>query len=84
MAIISTRTTITIGTWNARTMFETGKAAQVAAKMGNYNLTVLGISGKRKQGSPRNTWCCDMEAEAKKMGDNLRGWPRIMIPGELL
>ncbi|KAK7097253.1 hypothetical protein V1264_004260 [Littorina saxatilis] len=31
--IMSTRTTTTLGTWNVRTMFETGKTAQVAAEM---------------------------------------------------
>ena len=51
MAIISTRTTITFRTWNARTMFEAGKAVQVAAEMRNYNLTVLGISEIRWTGS---------------------------------
>ncbi|KAK6962103.1 hypothetical protein BgiMline_032176 [Biomphalaria glabrata] len=42
--IISTKTTTTIGTWNVRTMYETGKSAQVAAGMKKYNLTILGIS----------------------------------------
>lgn len=41
--IICTRTTINIGTWNVRTMVETGKTAQVAAKMRQYNLELLGI-----------------------------------------
>ena len=45
--IISTRTTITIGTWNVRTMFEAGKAAQVAAEMRNYKISILGISEAR-------------------------------------
>ena len=42
--LLSTRTTISVGTWNVRTMWETGKAAQVAAEMKCYNLTLLGIS----------------------------------------
>lgn len=46
-AIISTRTTTTIGTWNVRTMHETGKCVQVATEMRNYNLTLLGISEAR-------------------------------------
>lgn len=49
--IISTRTTINIGTWNVRTMYETGKSAQVAAEMRNYNLSILGISESRWTGS---------------------------------
>ncbi|KAH3711819.1 hypothetical protein DPMN_071493 [Dreissena polymorpha] len=31
--IISTRTTTTIGTWNVRNLYETGKTAQVAVEM---------------------------------------------------
>ena len=50
-SIISTRTTAAIGTWNVRTMYETGKAAQVAAEMKNYKLTILGISEARWIGS---------------------------------
>ena len=49
--IISTRTTATIGTWNVRTMYETGKTAQIAAEMKNYKLTILGISKARWLGS---------------------------------
>ncbi|KAK6975851.1 hypothetical protein BgiMline_022236 [Biomphalaria glabrata] len=49
--IISTRTTTTIGTWNVRTMYETGKTAQVAAEMKMYKLTILGISESRWTGS---------------------------------
>ncbi|KAL3872739.1 hypothetical protein ACJMK2_035943 [Sinanodonta woodiana] len=49
--IVSTRTTTTIGTWNVRTMYETGKSAQVAAEMRRYNLTILGISEARWTGS---------------------------------
>ncbi|KAK7097079.1 hypothetical protein V1264_004109 [Littorina saxatilis] len=49
--IMSTRTTTTLGTWNVRTMFETGKTAQVAAEMRNYNLSILGISKSRWTGS---------------------------------
>ena len=44
--LLSTRS-INVGTWNVRTMFETGKTAQVAAEMKNYNLTLLGISETR-------------------------------------
>ena len=51
MAIISTRTTITLGTWNVRTMFEAGKAVHLAAEVRKYNLIVLGISKTRRTGS---------------------------------
>ena len=49
--IISPRTTTTIGTWNVRTMYETGKTAQVATEMRNYRLSILGISESRWSGS---------------------------------
>ena len=59
----STRSTITVGTWNVRTMFEAGKTAQVAAEMSNYNLTDLEISGQGGQvpvrgGLPQGSYCC--------------------------
>ena len=38
---------IRMGTWNVRTMFETGKTFQVAAEMRAYNLALLGISETR-------------------------------------
>ncbi|KAK7107318.1 hypothetical protein V1264_015265 [Littorina saxatilis] len=49
--ILTTRTTTTIGTWNVRTMYETGKSAQVAAEMRRYNLNIMGISEARWTGS---------------------------------
>ena len=49
--ILSTRTTTKLGTWNVRTMFETGKTAQVAAEMQKYKLAILGISESRWTGS---------------------------------
>ncbi|KAK6983110.1 hypothetical protein BgiMline_018533 [Biomphalaria glabrata] len=49
--IISNRTTTTIGTWNVRTMYETGKTAQVAAEMKRYNLYILGTSESTWTGS---------------------------------
>ncbi|KAJ8353557.1 hypothetical protein SKAU_G00211240 [Synaphobranchus kaupii] len=44
--LLSTRD-IRIGTWNVRTMNETGKTMQVAAEMRRYNLDLLGISETR-------------------------------------
>ena len=40
--LLTTRKTLNIGTWNIRTMFESGKTAQVAREMHNYNLALLG------------------------------------------
>ena len=42
-----------LGFWNVRTMYETGKLAQVAAEMRRYNLHILGISECRWTGSGR-------------------------------
>ena len=35
---------INMGTWNVRTMYQTGMTAQVAAAMTKYKLALLGIS----------------------------------------
>ncbi|VDP37583.1 unnamed protein product [Schistosoma margrebowiei] len=37
--------TLNLCTWNVRTMWDTGRAFQIAAEMRRYNLEVLGISG---------------------------------------
>ncbi|VDP52023.1 unnamed protein product [Schistosoma margrebowiei] len=44
MPLLTTRATIYLGTWNVRTMWDTGRAFQIAAEMRRYNLEVLGIS----------------------------------------
>ncbi|VDP41203.1 unnamed protein product [Schistosoma margrebowiei] len=44
MLLLTTRATIYLGTWNVRTMWDTGRAVQIAAEMRRYNLEVLGIS----------------------------------------
>ena len=44
---------IRIGFWNVRTMYETGKLAQVTHEMRRYNLHILGISECRWTGSGR-------------------------------
>ena len=49
--ILSTRATTKIGTWNVRTMYESGKPAQVANEMQAYCLDILGISEARWKGS---------------------------------
>ena len=49
ITIISTRATVTMGTWNARTTFQNGKTAQAAAENRN-SLAVLGIRETRRTG----------------------------------
>ncbi|CAH8498299.1 unnamed protein product, partial [Schistosoma bovis] len=44
MPLLTTRAKIFIGTWNVRTMCETGKTSQISMEMRRYNLAVLGIS----------------------------------------
>ena len=36
-----------IGTWNIRTMYETGRTVQVVKEMRNYNIAILGLSEVR-------------------------------------
>ena len=45
--LLSSKKISRIGTWNVRTMYETGKAAQVAAEQRNYGITILGLSETR-------------------------------------
>ncbi|VDP06579.1 unnamed protein product [Schistosoma margrebowiei] len=44
MPLLTTKATIYLGTWNVRTMWDTGRAFQIAAEMRRYNLEVHGIS----------------------------------------
>ena len=37
----------TIGVWNVRTMYDTGRTAQIAAEMPRYNVIILGLSETR-------------------------------------
>ena len=45
--LLSTRASTNIGTWNIRTMFVTGKTAQVSTEMRRYNIAVLGLCETR-------------------------------------
>ena len=45
--LLTSKQTNLIGTWNVRTMYETGKTAQVAAEMRRYHLAVLGLCETR-------------------------------------
>ncbi|VDP17492.1 unnamed protein product [Schistosoma margrebowiei] len=40
MPLLTTRATIYLGTWNVRTMWDTGRAFQLAAEMRRYNLEI--------------------------------------------
>lgn len=51
----NTKTKTRISFWNVRTMYQTGKLAQVTAEMHRYNLHILGISESRWTGSGKVT-----------------------------
>ena len=55
--LLSTRKPMKIGNWNVRTLYETGKAAQVAIEMNKYKLAILGMCETRwtKSGRRRLT-----------------------------
>ena len=49
----TTKTKIRLGHWNVRTMYQTGKLAQITSEMRRFNLHVLGVSESRWTGSGR-------------------------------
>ena len=52
ISMLSARTTTTkIPTWNVRTLYQTGKLAQVIKEFENYNLYILGVTEMRWAGS---------------------------------
>lgn len=53
-SIVNPRNKTRIGNGNVRTMFETGKAGQVAREMKRYKLDILGISECRWKGSGKS------------------------------
>ena len=53
LEVMSAKIKTRIGFWNLRTMYETGKLAQVTAEMRRYNLHVLGVSESRWIGTGR-------------------------------
>ena len=62
--LLSTRKTLNVGTWNTRTMFESGKTAQVAREMHNYHLVALAVKpwtgtpkGKEREGDHGTPQC---------------------------
>ena len=51
--VMSAKTKTKTGFWNVRTMYETGKLAQLTAELRRYNLHILRISESRWTGSGR-------------------------------
>jgi hypothetical protein len=50
-SLLTTKAKTRIGTWNIRTLYESGKSAQVASEMRRYNIKVLGLCETRWNGS---------------------------------
>ncbi|XP_063436004.1 craniofacial development protein 2-like [Mytilus trossulus] len=42
--LLTPKNVLSIGAWNVRTMYETGKTAQVVNEMRRYNISILGVS----------------------------------------
>nr|CAH8866918.1 unnamed protein product [Trichobilharzia regenti] len=53
MCLLSMKAKVRMGIWNVRTMYETGKAAQIAAEMRRHRIEVLGIFESRWNGTGR-------------------------------
>ena len=50
-SLLGTKTKLRMGAWNVRTLFETGRKAQVIKEMRRYKLDILGISECRWTGT---------------------------------
>ena len=55
MKLFSPKACVKIGQWNVRTMYETGKCAQVVSEMQRFNLDILGVSEMRWNGCGMKT-----------------------------
>ena len=51
--LLTTKNKTRIGTWNIRTLYETGRSAQVCREMHRYNLKILGLCETRWTGAGR-------------------------------
>ena len=47
MKFLSPKACVKIGQWNVRTLFETGKCAQVVKEMQRYGISILEVSEMR-------------------------------------
>ena len=51
ISMLSAKTSTKIATWNARTLYQTGKLAQVIKEFETYYLAILGITEMRLTGN---------------------------------
>ncbi|VDO70682.1 unnamed protein product [Schistosoma margrebowiei] len=57
MPLMTTRAVTNISAWNVRTIKDTGRANQIAMKMGRYNLALLEIHWTQSgQQRPKSEW----------------------------
>ena len=91
MKLLSPKSSVKIGQWNIRTMYEAGKCTQVIAEMRRYNISILGISEMRWNTCGRmTTGTGEMVAEldeqgttwaaAKKIAQNRTRW-KVTVNG---
>ncbi|GFR90440.1 craniofacial development protein 2-like [Elysia marginata] len=55
-SMTSPRHQVRLGAWNAQTMYEPGKKAQVISEMQSYRLNFLGTREVRLNGANKNVW----------------------------
>ena len=70
---MSAKTKTKIGFWNMRTMYETGKMAQLMAELRHYNLQLLGISESRWSGTepaPEKQCCIVVKTTTNTMKES--------------
>lgn len=54
MDLLTPKMNIEVGSWNVRTLHQTGRLAQVVQEMHTYGLSILGISEARRTGNGRS------------------------------
>ena len=70
---------IRIGCWNVRTIFETGKTAQVAKKMTEYRVNILEVAECRWTNKGRLKLAEGTTVQAKKMDIVKQEWLLCLI-----
>ena len=65
-----------VGTWNVRTLHQTGKLSQVVREFDNYKLDLLGLSETRWTGSDKKSHQSGDTFIYSGRGDNIH-WPFV-------
>ena len=70
--VLSCKKKTNIGTWNVRTLYQTGKTAQLTKEMRRLNLTILGVCETRWTNYGKNTLSSgETIIYSGKVGDNV-------------